>query len=196
MLDTESIATQASGALPPPRRPKGPGKIRPTHGGHRRKLSNKFKSLFSALHLKKGDRIPFVQPEMLSSLATNDSAEVLAPIRPHRSPGTASFLISRHLAPHPTLPTSAHSSSTAFSISSRPTFADKRRLWFDSRLEISHFSNPTTLSSATPSVSERSVSSSIVLERSPSIRSRLGVEEGVKLKAGVRRCQSLPEMRM
>ncbi|ORX36141.1 hypothetical protein BD324DRAFT_526478 [Kockovaella imperatae] len=168
---------------------------RPAHVGHARKLSDKFKSLFSALHIKRDDRIPFFQPGMVSTDILND-CEYLTPLRPHPSPGTASFLVSRHLAPDPNLPTSAHSSSTAFSIASRPTFASKYRATYDSHGAISHFSNPTTLSSAASSMGGRSVSSSVILDKSPGLGKRMALDEGVRLNARIRRCRSLPDMRL
>ena len=209
IADNQAITVRPDQAfLPPPPRqsahypPSRNGAGR--HGGHvthKRKLSDKFKSLFSALHLKKDDCIPFFQPDLLSTTSSrNGSVEILAlknPLRPHRSPGTASFLVSRHLTPDPSLPTSAHSSSTAFSTVSRPTFAERRKLYFDSRLEISHFSNPTSLASATGSGTGRSASSSVVLDKSPGgLGTRLRLNERVRWGSRMRKCRSLPDLKV
>lgn len=188
---------------PPAKAPQS----QPFKQGHKRRLSDKFKNLFSALHLKKDDRIPILRPENLvfqpqtaNLNPSEDENEVRRwiPTRPHRSPGTASFLVTRHLAPNPEMPESAHpscsSSSTTLSTASRPTWAESQRLYLaPPTYDVSHFSNPTTLSSAT--TTGRSVSSSVV-ERSPGeISSRMGLHEGVRLGARVRRVASLPEMR-
>lgn len=193
---TLSTSSPSPPAPPPPKAPASEAKKK----GHSRKLSDKFKNLFSALHIKKDDRIPIIlqNDEILTDeIYDENTGRRDVPTRPHRSPGTASFLVTRHLAPKSSIPSSAHSSSTAFSMASKPSFAEKRRLYLAPYgMEESHFSNPTTLDSATGS-SGRSISSGVVLEKSPGeLQDRMGIEDGVRIGAKLRRVRSMPDVRV
>lgn len=188
---------------PSPPHPPPPAKARPfvpQKKGHTRRLSDKFKNLFSVLHMKKDDRIPIIlqndEPIAPGQLDENNGRRAI-PTRPHRSPGTASFLVTRHLAPDPSLPNSAGTSSTAFSIASKPHFAEKTRLYLAPYgMEQSHFSDPTTLESATET-SGRSISSGVVLEKSPgALYDRMGLDEGVRIGAKLKRVNSMPDARV
>ena len=167
----------------------------PPATGHKRRLSFKFKSLFSHLHL---------HPRREQLL---EADEKLAPDRPHRSPGTASFLVSRH--PDVDFPPYAASSARFSPVSE--TSVENLQLDVPSSprsscsagkpavqthllsvgMDISHFSTPSTM---------RSTSSSGVLEgvtsRSPS--SRRAGEVGARilpLDGRVRQCGSMPDLR-
>lgn len=178
---------------------KPPPPTRPARQGHKRTFSDKFKNLFSALHLKKEDRITFSQPDQLglySDGQDENRARKLLLRRPHRSPGTASFLVSRHLAPASDLPISATSSSTAFSISGRPSSAVKRYLDPHFDMDISHFSNSTTLASTNAS-SARSVSSGMVLKKSLGrVREGFGLRQDVSSRTTIKKSVSMPNVRV
>ena len=144
--------------------------------GHKRRLSDKFKHLFSALHLKKNPHTPsshaFTREEDFELLMSISGAQQYKspdpPVRPYRSPDTASFLVTRHLSPRPTSTSgySPQSSFTAVAPVHRPTFAEKRDVYLAAPgTDISHFSDPSTLESAL-SGSGRSVSSGEVLDKS------------------------------
>lgn len=175
--------------------------------GHKRRLSDKFRNLFSALHLKKETRIALTQPfppKVYSEPRTvgNHATQVvtvtspLPPARPYRSPGTASFLVTRHL-PRSDTPDSDRSASTAVSHASRIVFDRKQRLHLvPPGMDISHFSDPSTLESASDETG-RSVSSGDILDKSPGdLEERLEIHEKTRLGARSRRAVSLPDIRL
>ncbi|ORY24125.1 hypothetical protein BCR39DRAFT_336088 [Naematelia encephala] len=141
--------------------------------GHRRTLSNKLKTL---LHLYPTKRN--VLPTLDSSFLAPDSPQ---PRRPHRSPGTASYMVSRQVA-------SASTTST-FSIVSKPSWAEKVSI----PELISHFSNPTTVTSSIAEMSQ-SQASGIV----PTLEMEVAEEhdEDTEMHSGrVRRSGSMVDLR-
>jgi len=113
---------------------------RPNDKGHKRRLSDKFKSIFSHITRHNPPTAPDHHPLQMSE--NQARREHLIPTRPPRSPGTASFLVHRHI---PSLPASPSLKGSTYS---RQTLAPPG-------YEFSHFSNPTTTSSsATRSLSD------------------------------------------
>lgn len=109
----------------------------------KRRFSDKFRHIFSHFphrhHLQPTDHTLIHDSSKTNPILPSHTP----PKRPARSPGTASFLIHRHL---PTLPSSPTSTSPIIVNNLAPP-----------ELEISHFSNPTTCSSGR-SVSDTGVS--------------------------------------
>lgn len=168
---------------------------------HRRRFSEKFKSLFSHLHVWR-------------ELPTKSEAVMMlhdAPDRPHRSPGTASFVVTRRS--DFSMPRSAGSSSH-FSIASRPTWAEIQKLVStrsarstgssEKRMSsghlgppgvgVSHFSTPTTLPSGSSASAHQ-----LMISKTANQEEMAVVEEGgivrIAMAVGTRRCGSMPGLR-
>lgn len=183
--------------------------------GHARRLSDKFKNMLSSFHLKKDDKVdkadrPYHPVKMdkvpvirlggaaiiPENLRDENKARKGRPIRPHRSPGTASFLVTRHLESVPSPPASTSSSSTAFSIALKPTFAEKQRVYLGTRdgVDVSHFSNPTTIASEMSSA-KRSASCVDELEEGlRGVGAKGEVSEEVRSGGKVRWVRSMPDV--
>jgi hypothetical protein len=154
--------------------------------GHKRRFSDRFKHIVAALHLKKGSRTPSTQTSSYddsSEMTNNDTAvpgDTLPapPARPYRSPGTASFLVTRHLhgASTPASTRSSHSSVTAVTLARRRPFVDKRELLAPPGIDISHFSDLARLKvlwmgvDGLSAVERYSTKALLVVKRSNSMR--------------------------
>jgi hypothetical protein len=163
-----------------PRLPKASGI------SHKQRLSDKFRSMISHIVRREpaaiqnpldGGRTPAEEGSIQRHLFT--------PVRLARSPGTASFMIHRHL---PSLPV-----SPCLTISSTDHIAALR-------MQISHFSNPTTVTT-TSSSAGRSVSNSLVEVVSPSLSPKSKTSMLVRGRRASdkwngRRWGSMPDLRL
>ena len=162
----------------------------------KRRLSIRLRSLFSHLHIRTS------RQEKEEGTPT---PEALAPDRPHRSPGTASFVVTRHQAPD--IPVSARSGSSsrlsmmgsvrrnsalavpksaALSGSVARRASQGQGHLIPLEMEISHFSTPITMWSSSSSAAVGFVGS-----RLPGQQGSGTVEKGTRgRKAG-----SMPDLR-
>ena len=188
--------------------------------GHRRRLSDRLKNFFAGLHPKRvgGGLVQHLTeaPMKGEDAARKMPAYPAQPARPHRSPGTASFLVTRHPDTRAAVDTQAittecgpgtanvpcsvrspHSFRPA--TTATPRSADTKPINLDVPiLEISHFSGPTTLDSASgkgSTVSGKSGGNFVMVAMDPPMPSeRGGLGHGAAGMAGIKRTRSLPSI--
>jgi hypothetical protein len=173
------------------------GEIRREQGfkGHRRRLSDKFKSL---LAFRREAQPVFEDTAGEALLAP--PVEVTLPSRPYRSPGTASFLVSRDLpsatepdavsasgsSPSHTYSTSTATTSTGATATllTATTHVARTAYLAPPAVDVSHFSDPSSPAS----------SASSATSAGEDVQRRVAVSP-VRAEVGrLRRCASLPEL--